>query len=121
LNQLQLAAAISNERAYTDLEKQGIIQGFEVTHELAWNVIKDYFEYQGNMSITGSRDASREAFQKKLIMNGDIWMEMIKSRNLTLHTYNKKIAMDIVDKTINQYLSEFNLFHQKMMTLKVRA
>ena len=119
LNQLQAAAALSKERAYTDLEKQGIIQGFEVTHELAWNVIKDYFEYQGNMSITGSRDASREAFQKKLIIHGDVWMEMIKSRNLTSHTYNKKIAMDIVEKTINEYLNEFNSFHQKMLSLKV--
>ncbi len=119
LNQLQAAAAISKERSYTDLEKQGIIQAFEFTHELAWNVMKDYFEYQGNSSITGSRDASREAFQKKLIINGETWMEMIKSRNLTSHTYNKKIANDIVDKTITQYLSEFNDFHRKMSALKL--
>ena len=119
LKQLQAAAAISKERPYTDLEKQGIIQAFEFTHELAWNVIKDYFEYQGNSSITGSRDASREAFQKKLIVNGEVWMEMIKSRNLTSHTYNKNIANDIVEKTITQYLSEFNDFHQKMGSLKV--
>ncbi len=118
LKQLQAAAAIFKERPYTDLEKQGIIQAFEFTHELAWNVMKDYFEYQGNSSITGSRDASREAFQKKLIINGEAWMEMIKSRNLTSHTYNKNIANDIVNKTITQYLTEFNHFHQKMESLK---
>ena len=118
LIQLQSAAAISKERAYTDLEKLGIIQAFKFTHELAWNVMKDYFEYQGNTSITGSRDASREAFQKKLILNGEIWMEMIKSRNLTSHTYNKSIANDIVNKTMTQYLEEFNFFHNKMESLK---
>ena len=118
LIQLQSAAAISKERAYTDLEKLGIIQTFEFTHELAWNVMKDYFEYQGNTSITGSRDASREAFQKKLILNGEIWMEMIKSRNLTSHTYNKSIANDIVNKTMTQYLEEFNFFHNQMESLK---
>ncbi len=81
--------------------------------------MKDYFEYQGNSSITGSRDASREAFQKKMIINGETWMEMIKSRNLTSHTYNENIANDIVNKTITQYLTEFNHFHQKMESLKI--
>ncbi len=46
----------------SDLEEQGLIQRFEFTHELAWNVLKDYFEYQGITGITGSRDAAREAF-----------------------------------------------------------
>jgi hypothetical protein len=42
-----------------ELEEQGLIQAFEFTW--AWNVMKDYFEYQGNTTITGSRDATREA------------------------------------------------------------
>ncbi len=45
-----------------ELEEQRLIQAFEFTHELAWNVMKDYFEYQDNTSITGSRDATHEAF-----------------------------------------------------------
>ena len=64
-----------------EIIKEGIIQRFEYTHELAWNVMKDYAEYQGNSSVGGSRDAAREAFQLKLIMDGEIWMDMIKSRN----------------------------------------
>lgn len=40
-----------------ELEQQGLIKAFEFTHELAWNVIKDYFHYQGNSNISGSRDA----------------------------------------------------------------
>ena len=63
-----------------EVEEQGLRQAFEFTHELAWNVMKDYFEYQGNTSITGSRDAAREAFQNGLIEDGHQWMEMIKSR-----------------------------------------
>ena len=116
--QLQAAADISKQRKLTDLEKQGTIQAFEFTHELAWNVLKDYFEYQGNSSITGSRDATREAFQKNLISKGEIWMEMIKSRNLTSHTYNKKVADDIVDKIVNLYAPTFKDFEIKMGTLK---
>lgn len=71
LNQLSHAVSLASERDLSDLEKQGLIQTFEYTHELAWNVIKDYFFYQGQTNITGSRDATREAFNKGLIEQGE--------------------------------------------------
>jgi len=63
LSQLEKAVDLSNERELSDLEKQGLIQGFEFTHELAWNTFKDYLVYQGDGSLKGSRDATRSAFQ----------------------------------------------------------
>ena len=53
-----------------EMMKEGLIQRFEYTHELAWNVMKDYAYYQGNTEIGGSRDATREAFKMNLIKNG---------------------------------------------------
>jgi nucleotidyltransferase substrate binding protein (TIGR01987 family) len=97
-----------------ELEEQGLIQAFEFTHELAWNVMKDYFEYQGNTTITGSRDATREAFQKGLIQDGAQWMEMIKSRNQSTHTYNESTAHDIRDRILNHYYDLFVSFKDKM-------
>lgn len=88
LKQLENAVLLAEERELSDLEKQGLIQAFEFTHELAWNVMKDYFFFQDNISIIGSRDATREAFSIKLIQDGEGWLEMIKSRNKTSHTYN---------------------------------
>ena len=76
--------------------EEGLIQRFEFTHELAWNVMKDFAEFQGNFNIKGSRDASREAFKMKLIQDADSWMDMIKSRNDTTHTYNEETAEEIV-------------------------
>ena len=64
---LEKAVLQHHKSGLSELEEQGLIQRFEFTHELAWNVLKDYFEYQGNTSITGSRDATREAFSKGLI------------------------------------------------------
>ncbi len=101
-----------------DLIKQGLIQRFEVTHELAWNVIKDYAAYQGNPEISGSRDASREGFAIGLIDNGEVWMEMIKSRNETSHTYNEGTAKEIFSHIIKKYLPAFRLFRQKMESIR---
>lgn len=117
--QLEKAVNLSKERPLSELEGQGLIQAFEFTHELAWNVMKDYFEYQGNPNLAGSRDATREAFRMNLIENGDDWMEMIKSRNKTSHTYNEEVALEITDKIINEYTPLFEIFYQKMEELAV--
>lgn len=118
LRQLESAVTLSRERDLTDLEEQGLIQAFEFSHELAWNVMKDYFLFQGNSNITGSRDASREAFQVGLVSDGDGWMEMLKSRNQTSHTYNEDIASDIANKIKNRYFDLFLDFEQKMKSIK---
>lgn len=114
---LEDAVQLSKERPLNKLEEQGIIQRFEFTHELAWNVIKDYFEYQGNTSIMGSRDATREAFSKGVIEDGEGWMDMIKSRNQSSHTYNEEVANEVMDKIIHHYYKLFADFKTKMKTL----
>src|SRR3990167_6637217 len=103
LAQFSKAIALSQQRALSDLEKQGLIQGFEFTHELAWKLMKDYFFHQGQSHITGSRDATREAFDAGLIQEGEVWMEMIKSRNQTSHTYHQAIADEIASQIIKNY------------------
>ena len=114
---LSKGVELSRLRPLSDIEQQGIIQAFEFTHELAWNVMKDFFEYQGNSTIMGSRDATREAFLRNLITDGDGWMEMIKSRNQTTHTYNQKIADEIATKVISVYYELFVRFEQRMQAL----
>jgi len=108
---------IDNEDAEDVLEeiiKEGLIQRFEYTYEMAWNVMKDYALYQGNSEIGGSRDAIRYAFSSKLIEDGDLWMDMIKSRIKTSHTYNEETANEIYLKVINEYHSAFLKFQEIM-------
>lgn len=114
LGELEEAVELSRERSLSKLEKQGLIQLFGYTYELAWQVMEDFFLYQGNPEIRGSRDATREAFKNGLIDDGEIWMDMIKSRNLTSHTYNEDIANEIADKTSDQYYEAFRSFKAKM-------
>ncbi|MBC2711415.1 MAG: nucleotidyltransferase substrate binding protein [Desulfosarcina sp.] len=118
LAQLTKAVDLAGQRPLSELEQQGLIQAFEFTHELAWNVMKDYFAFQGDPSITGSRDAVRESFNKGLITDGEGWMEMIKSRNQSSHTYNQKVAEEIVDKVVTGYHTLFHGFLLRMQELK---
>ena len=118
LNQLTKAVKLADERLLSNLEEQGLIQAFEFTHELAWNVMRDYFAYQGNFEINGSRDATREAFNKGLIATGEGWMEMIKSRNKSSHTYNEEVAEEIVESIRNLYYQLFRDFELKMTDLR---
>jgi nucleotidyltransferase substrate binding protein (TIGR01987 family) len=90
-----------------EFEVQGLIQSFEYNYELSWNVIKDFYQAQGEVNIQGSRDAIRLAFNRGLIDEGDTWMKMVKSRTLTSHTYNEDTAQEISEAIISSYYSEF--------------
>ena len=108
--QLSKAAVLAEERELSELEQQGLIQAFEFTHELAWNTLKDFLASRGATNLFGSKDATREAFAKGLIENGEIWMEMIASRNQTSHTYNQDTAEKIVAAITSGYVAEFEKF-----------
>ena len=101
------AAALEKTRPLSSLEQQGLIQGFEFTHELAWNVLKDYLSDKGISGLIGSKDATRAAFKNGLIENGEGWMKMIESRNLTSHTYNPEIAEAVVNDILRSFYPDF--------------
>ncbi len=90
-----------------ELEEQGLIQAFEYTYELGWNLLKDYLLYQGTQNIYGSRDAIREAFSVGLIADGEGWMKMLQDRNRTTHTYNEEVAAAIVANIRQLYFARF--------------
>ena len=119
LAELQEAVALANERELSKLERQGLIQAFEFTHELAWNTLKDYFVASGSTArLHGSRDVTREAFSTGLIENGEAWMRMIEHRNLTTHTYHKETADEIARAILTRYVLEFETFQSRFMELE---
>ncbi|GAB3563865.1 nucleotidyltransferase substrate binding protein [Spirosoma luteolum] len=97
-----------------ELIKEGLIQRFEYTHELAWNVMKDFLMDRGTTPIYGSRDATREAFSTGLLDNGEVWMAMIASRNKTSHTYNQATADEIFLHILDFYHPAFLHFQNVM-------
>lgn len=105
------------KRGLSDLEKQGIIQGFEFTHELAWKVMQDFLKDQGETNIYGSKDAIRLAYNRGLITRGENWMDMIKDRNLSSHTYEEEVSEQIFDRISNNYFDLFKKFEKQMDAL----
>jgi len=101
-----------------DIIIEGLIQRFEYTHELAWNVMKDFIMGRGNTNIYGSKEATREAFQLELIQEGDVWMEMIKSGNKTVHSYDEVVARKIFLDILNPYFPAFKLFEETMQKIQ---
>jgi hypothetical protein len=85
------------------LEKEGTLQRFEFTFELAWKLMKDYLEESGIIinPIT-PKQVIKQAFTAKIISDGQVWIDMLLSRNLMSHTYDfikfEAIAKDVEQK-----------------------
>ena len=118
LGRLRAAVKLAEQRELSDLEAQGLIQGFEYTHELAWKTLKNFLEAQGILNLYGSRDTTRAAFRNGLIENGEVWMDMVDKRNLTSHTYDEEVAAQVVTTIRNAYFAEFEKLLVRLHQLK---
>ena len=118
LHRLAEVVNVVKVRELNDFEADGMIQRFEFTFELAWKLLKSYAEYQGvDKEIMGSRDAIRWAFENGLITDSNVWMEMIKRRNDTSHTYDEDTASEVVDRIEDVYYQCFVYLFEKMKSL----
>ena len=110
-----LEAAIQSP-APSKLEKEGIIQRFEYTFELAWKTLKDYIRY-GGIETDLPRQVIKEAFANGLIQNGQTWIEMLENRNLMAHTYDEHAFEQVYAKITKEYCAAirqvFNLLSEK--------
>ncbi len=121
LENYKQAVANINE-IYDCIQKNGLgkiyimalIQAFEIVFEQAWKTVKDYLEYQGIKTDT-PREAIKTAFLRNLISNGELWIEMMESRNKTSHTYNENYAKMIADEVINKFLPEINSLERTLI------
>ena len=81
---------------FSQLEKEGLVQRFEIIIELSWKVLKDYLENEGYDDVQNGKKVIRQAFVDGIITNAEEWMEALEKRNLTSHTYNDAILEETV-------------------------
>ena len=96
----------------TPVETLALVQAFEMCTELAWNVMKDYLQAQGLVFQATPKGAIRRAFQSQIIPDGQAWLDIVDSRNLSAHTYNQSVAQALTHKIVTQYTATFLTFEQ---------
>lgn len=105
LGQLEQAAEIYGKAPHDELYRDGLIQRFEFTVELAWKSIKDYLEDQGStISIATPRAILKEAFAAGIIQNADVWNQILTARNVTSHVYDEKTADDVAAQICSEFM-----------------
>lgn len=105
-----LEVTIADFSKLSILEKEGMIQRFEYTFELAWKTLKDYLEAQ-DVPANFPREVIKSAFHYGLIQNGEVWMDMLEKRNLMAHTYDEarfKLALTMI---IDEYFIAIKQVH----------
>jgi nucleotidyltransferase substrate binding protein (TIGR01987 family) len=117
LSQLSAQVAKADTDTVNDTLELAIIQAFEFTFELGWQVLKDFLEDQGYNELYGSKNAIRKAFERGLITDGQVWLDMIDSRNNSVHTYDEKTADTIFADILNKYYPEFLELEKKMESM----
>ncbi|MDI6603784.1 MAG: nucleotidyltransferase substrate binding protein [Thermoanaerobacteraceae bacterium] len=102
-----------NQPIRTELERAGIIQFYEIAFELSWKLMKDYLEAQG-LDVKSPRETIKQAYQMGLIENGHIWIDALADRNLTVHTYDEKLAEKMVKDIVQVYFPELRKLYEKL-------
>jgi nucleotidyltransferase substrate binding protein (TIGR01987 family) len=99
--------------ALNQLEKEGVIQRFEFSFELAWKTLKDYMEEDGFVFATITpRRVLKDAFAAKILKDGQVWIDMLDHRNLLSHTYNLMKFEEAVKAVHDRYLSALDALHE---------
>ncbi len=95
------------------LEKEGVIQRFEFSFELAWKTLKDFMEQDGFVFATITpRQVLKDAFAAKILSDGQVWIDMLDHRNLPSHTYNLAKFEEAVKAVHERYLDAFDKLHE---------
>lgn len=94
------------------LEKEGVVQRFEYSCELAWKTLKDWLEASGIVlpQIT-PRQVIKEGFAAKVVSDGSVWLDMLNHRNLLSHTYDRSVFEMAVEAIASRYLPAMTELH----------
>lgn len=98
-------AADNDPALLSDLEREGLIQRFEYTFELAWKTLKDRLAHDGiQVPTVTPRSVIRQAFAAGLIGDGEAWIDMLTDRNAMSHKYDADEFEAVADRVHRRYL-----------------
>ena len=111
---LQHAIQVNEQTPDNDLIQMALIKAFEMTFELSWKTMKDYLNYNG-IDVKLPREVIKQAFANDIIIDGQLWMDMLEDRNLMAHTYDEARAIKAVNHICQHYIAGLNDLHQYLL------
>jgi len=111
---LQHAIQVNEQTPDNDLIQMALIKIFEMTFELSWKTMKDYLNYNG-IDVKLPREVIKQAFANDIIIDGQLWMDMLEDRNLMAHTYDEARAIKAVNHICQRYIAGLDELHQYLL------
>lgn len=112
---LREVAELMDERDLSQLEKEGMIQRFEFTWELAWKLLKDYLQDNGIVLDTITPAAViKAAYAARIIDAADTWMRALDARNKMSHTYDFRAFEKVIVAIKSEYLAVLDALYMQM-------
>lgn len=104
------------QEPYDNVVLTGLVGLYEICFEQAWKAMKEILEQQGFAEErTGSpRIVLKTAYASGMIQNDELWMEALAARNNVAHSYNRAVALDIVNQTKEKFLFMFEELRKEL-------
>lgn len=95
-------ALVAYDRDKTDLMRDAVFKRFEFTFELFWKVLKAYLINEG-YDVRSPREVLQKAYGEGLLGEEQLWLAMLKDRNLASHLYNEGLANETIHHLQSYY------------------
>ena len=92
------------EQTHSQAVRDGAIQRFEISAELAWKATQDYLEEQGYLDVHSPKAVLRKAYLEGLITDEQGWLSLLDARNKTSHLYDDILADQVYQQIQGTHL-----------------
>ena len=96
------------------ISQMALIKSFELAFELSWKTLQSFFKSQGYVEVKSPKDIIKEAFNKDVIKEGQLWIDMLDARNRLSHIYDESMFKEIIKKISKEYVQEIEKLYKKL-------
>jgi len=91
-------------KLFLDTPLDATIKRFEFSCELTWKTVKKVLEAEEEIIAKSPKQVLQQAYLLDLIDDEQLWIDMLKARNLTSHTYKQDLALEIYNQIADYYM-----------------
>ena len=97
------------EEPYDNVVLTGLVGLYEITFEQSWKMMKEILEIHGfaEGATSSPKMILRTAYKAGMIKDEELWLSALQERNNVTHSYNRKIAMEIITQAKQKFYKMF--------------